>query len=167
MRFHFGWKSHFGVQSALYLCSHKLRRNETQSGMDFIWISYRSFWPKWNFKPAWDFHVNIIYPKQNEKAQARWMLCLIPMYVWNSCRYGFHIGNFDKKWNSFRVIKYYVNTTGNEMPTHVHQNIRSFWNAAEMKLHVNKTCFQAGLKSQTGMSSFRLSCERTHRFRHF
>ena len=36
MRFHFGWKSHFGVQSALYLCSHELRRNETQNGTDFI-----------------------------------------------------------------------------------------------------------------------------------
>ena len=36
MRFHFGWKSHFGVQSALYLCSHELRWNETQNGMDFI-----------------------------------------------------------------------------------------------------------------------------------
>ena len=53
------------------------------------------------------------------------------------------------------------NTTRNEMPTHVHQNIRSFWNAAEMKLHVNRTCFHAGLKCQTGMSSFRLSCQRT------
>ena len=31
-----------------------------------VWISYRSFWPKWNFKPAWDFHVNIIYPKRNK-----------------------------------------------------------------------------------------------------
>ena len=30
-----------------------------------------------------------------------------------------------------------------------------------MKLHVNRTCFHAGLKSQTGVSSFRLSCERT------
>ena len=36
MRFHLGWKSHFGVQSALYLCSHELKRNETQTGMDFI-----------------------------------------------------------------------------------------------------------------------------------
>ena len=36
MRFHSGWKSHFGVQSALYLRSHELRRNETQTGMDFI-----------------------------------------------------------------------------------------------------------------------------------
>ena len=36
MRFHFGWESHFGVQSALYLCSHELKRNETQNGMDFI-----------------------------------------------------------------------------------------------------------------------------------
>ena len=47
------------------------------------------------------------------------------------------------------------------MPTRVHQNIGSFWNAAEMKLHVNRTCFYTGLKSQTGMSSFRLSCEHT------
>ena len=78
-------------------------------------------------------------------------------------RYGFHIGHFDRNEISFRVIKYHVNTTRNEMPTYVHQNIGSFWNAAEMKLHVNRTCFHAGLKSQTGMSSFRLSCERTLR----
>ena len=36
MRFHFGWKSHFGVQSTLFLCSRELRRNETQKDMDFI-----------------------------------------------------------------------------------------------------------------------------------
>ena len=36
MRFHFGWESHFGVQSALYLCSHELSWNETQNEMDFI-----------------------------------------------------------------------------------------------------------------------------------
>ena len=34
-------------------------------------------------------------------------------------------------------------------------------NAAQMKLHVNRTCFDDGLKSQTGISSFCLSCERT------
>ena len=77
------------------------------------------------------------------------------------CGYGFHVGHFDRNEISFRVIEYHVNTTWNEMPTHVHQTIGSFWNAAEMKLHVNRTCFHAGLKSQTGMSSFRLSCERT------
>ena len=38
----------------------------------------------------------------------------------------------------------------------VHQNIGSFWNAAETKLHVNRTYFHAGLKSQSGMSSCRL-----------
>ena len=38
MRFHLGWKSHFGVQSALFLHSHELRRNETQNGMDFILV---------------------------------------------------------------------------------------------------------------------------------
>ena len=40
--------------------------------------------------------------------------------------YGFHISHFDRNEISFRVIKYYVNTTRNEMPTHVHQNIGSF-----------------------------------------
>ena len=57
--------------------------------------------------------------------------------------------------------KYHVNTTRNEMPTQVHQNIVSLWNVAEMKLHVNRTCFHADLKSQTGMSSFHFSCECT------
>ena len=37
-RFHFDWKSHFCVQSAHYLCSHELKRNKTQNGMDFISI---------------------------------------------------------------------------------------------------------------------------------
>ena len=31
-----------------------------------VWILYRSFWPKWNLKLAWGFHVNIICPKRNE-----------------------------------------------------------------------------------------------------
>ena len=46
------------------------------------------------------------------------------------------------------------------MLTHVHQNNGSFWNAAEMKPHVNRTCFHTGLKSQTDINSFRFSCER-------
>ena len=50
------------------------------------------------------------------------------------------------------------------MPTYVHQNIGLFSNAAEMKRHVNRTCLLTGFKSQTGMSSFRLSCERTLSF---
>ena len=47
------------------------------------------------------------------------------------------------------------------MLTHVHQNIGSFLNAAKMKRHVKKTYFHVGLKSQTGTSSFHLSCECT------
>ena len=38
MIFHFGWKSHFGIQSALYLRLNELRQNETQTGMDFIFV---------------------------------------------------------------------------------------------------------------------------------
>ena len=41
------------------------------------------------------------------------------------------------------------------------KNIGSFRNTAEMKRHVNRSCFYAGLKSQAGMSSFHPSYERT------
>ena len=110
MRFHFGSKSHFGVRSALYLCSHDLRWNETENSMDFIsviltemkfqtsrfscehnlpkikwisidlldvvfnahvclklmqvWISYWSFWQKWNFSSV-DKISSKHYPKRN------------------------------------------------------------------------------------------------------
>ena len=79
----------------------------------------------------------------------------------SQCRYGFLISHFDRNEISFCVIKYHVNTTWNEMPTHVHQNIGLLWSAAKMKLYVKRTYFHTGLKSQTGMSSFRLLCERT------
>ena len=36
MRCHFGWKFHFDIHSALYLCSHELRRNKIPVAMDFI-----------------------------------------------------------------------------------------------------------------------------------
>ena len=64
-----------------------------------VWISYRSFWPKWNFKLAWDFHVNIIYPKRNEQAQTRWMLRLMRMCVWDSVRVWISYRSFWQKWN--------------------------------------------------------------------
>ena len=58
-----------------------------------IWISNQSFWPKWNCKLAWDFHVNKIYPKRNELAQAIWILSLTRTYARNSLRVLFHCGH--------------------------------------------------------------------------
>ena len=138
MRFYFGWKSHFSVQSTLYLCSHELKQNKTQNGMDL----YRSFWPKWNFKPAWGFHVNIIYPKRNEWVQARWMLRLMHMCAWNlmrvwtSYRSFWHKSNFisgDKisckhypKWNAYRCpSKYRVVLKCSRNETSCEQNLFS------------------------------------------
>ena len=204
MRFHFGWKSHFGVQSALYLCSHELRWNETQNGMDFIsviltemkfqagmrfscehdlpemkWISVDSLDVAFNahvrlkLSAGMNFILVILtqikfktgmgFSCEHDLPETKWISAdsldvAFDVHV-NLKLNGFHIGHFDKNEISFRVIKYHVNTTRNEMLTHVHQNIGSFWNAAEMKLHVNRTCFHAGLKSQTGMSSFRSSCD--------
>ena len=64
-----------------------------------VWILYRSFRPKWNFKLAWDFHVNIIYPKRNGQAQIRWMLRLMHMCVWNSMRVWISYWSFWEKRN--------------------------------------------------------------------
>ena len=94
---------------------------------------------------------------------------------WNSNRYGFHIRHLDRNeisnWHAIFMWTKWISVNSLDMmsmcvwnslrsfwqkwnlPRHVHQNIRSFWNAAEMKRHVSRTCFHAGLKSQTGMSS--------------
>ena len=40
------------------------------------------------------------------------------------------------KWNAYTCPSKYQG-----VPTHVHQNIRAFWNSAETKIHVNRTCF--------------------------
>ena len=153
MRFRFGQKSHFSFQSALYLFSHKLRRSETQTGMEF--------WSKWNFKPEIFMWTKFT---RSETNQSR-LLRLMNMCVWRSLRVLFHWDHFDRNEFLFRVIKFHVNSNRNEMPTHVHQNIGSFWNAAVVKRNVNRTCFHAGLKSQTGRSSFSLSYKRGLSFR--
>ena len=44
----------------LFTCVHM---NWDEMKLKTVWISHRLFWPKWNFKPAWDFHVNISYSK--------------------------------------------------------------------------------------------------------
>ena len=58
------------------------------------------------------------------------------------------------------MIKYHADTTWNGTATHAHINIKWFWDAAEMKHHVNRTCFHAGLKSQTGQGCFVLKINR-------
>ena len=50
-------------------------------------------------KPAWDFHVNKIYPKQNAEAQTRWKLRLRRMCIWNSLRVWISYRSFWQKWN--------------------------------------------------------------------
>ena len=126
----------------------------------FIWIEV-----KWNSK-WYGFHIGHFDQNENSLPGTKWISADLLDVALNAhvhitqCRYGFHIGHFETQ-SSYCVIKYHVNTNGNGMPAHVHQNIRSFWNAAEMKFHVNRTCFHACLKFQTGISWFCLSCERT------
>ena len=157
MRFHFDWKSDFGVQSALYLWSHEFRRNKTQTSMDFISVILTEM----------KFQTDIRFSCEHNLPEAKWVSADSFDIAFNAHeRLKLIAGvislcHSDRYVVSFRVVKYHLNTTQNEMPTHVHQNIGSFWNAAEMKRHVNRTCFHAGFKSQTGMSSFRPSRQRT------
>ena len=51
------------VFSQLFTCAHM---NWGKMKLKLVWISCSSFWPKWNFRPAWNLHVNRIYPKWNE-----------------------------------------------------------------------------------------------------
>ena len=135
----------------LYLCSHELRRNETRNSMDFRSVILTEM----------KFQTGMRFSCEHNLPETKWISAdSLNVAFETQCGYGFYIGHFDRNEISFLAIKYHVNTTRNK----IHQNIRSFWNAAKMKLeYVNRTCFHAGLKSQTGMSSFRLSYERTLR----
>ena len=62
-------------------------------------MNSKRYGPKWNLKPAWSFHVNIILPKRNEYAQTRWMLRLMRMCVWNSMRVWISYRSLWQKWN--------------------------------------------------------------------
>ena len=151
------WKSHFGAQSALYLCSYELRRNEARTGMDFTSVIFGQ-----NELSNW--HEILMSKKitRSEMNKRRFcvLLRLMRMCVKSALRALFHFGHFDRK-KSFQVIIYHGNTTQNKMPKHFHQKIGSFRNTAEMKRHRNRTSFQTGLKSHTGLSSSRLSYKRT------
>ena len=158
MRFHFGWKYSIWC-SVSSLLVFTWMQYETQTGMDFISVILTEM----------KFQTDMRFSCEQNLPEAKWIssasldiayACAFETH----CGHRFHIGRFDRNKISFRVIKYHVNTTRNETPTHVRLYIGSFWNAAEMKSHVKRTCFHAGLKSQTGMSSFRLSCERTLRY---
>ena len=123
------------VFSQLITCVHM---NWGQMKLKTVRVSYRSFSPKWNFKLAWDFHVSADSLDVAFNAHVRLKLK----------------AGMDFISTTLTEIKfhYYANPTWNGMPTHVQRNIGSLWNATEMKLHVNRTCFHAGLKSQTSMS---------------
>ena len=82
--------------------------NSKRYGFHIFW-----FWPKRNFKPAWDFPVNVIYPKRSESAQTRWTVRL----KLNAGIDFISVILTEMKF-SFRVIKYRVNTTRNEIPTY-------------------------------------------------
>ena len=145
------------------------RRNELKRVWDFISVEYLTLvfpqlvftWieAKWNSN---QYGFQIRHFDRNEisnryeifmwtkftrsemnKRKTRWILRLTRMCVWNSLPVLFHCGHFDRNEIWFQVKKYHVDTTRSETPAHVHQNIKSFWNAAEMKRHVNRTRFHA------------------------
>ena len=131
MRFHFGWKSHFGVQSALYLCSHELRRNEPQNGMD---VSNSD-----SLDVAFNMHGRL---KLNAGIHFISVILTEMNFISGdkiSCKHY-------PKWNAYTCpSKYQVVLKFSQNEISCEQNLFSRW----------------FVKSQNGMSSFCLSCERT------
>ena len=154
MRFHFVWKSYFSVLSSLYLCSHELRWNETQNGMDFISVILTEM----------KFQTGMRFSCEQNLPEMKWISTESLDGAFNA-----HVRlKLIAGMNFILVILTEMNFILSDKISckhypkwNVHQNIGSFWNTAEMKLHVNRTYFHASLKFQTGMSSFHLSCERT------
>ena len=127
MRFHLGWKSHLGIESALYLCSLELSRNETQNRMDFTSVILTEI----------KFKTSMRFSCENEMDKRRLLDVAfnadVSLKLNTSTDF---ILVILREEISFRAIKYHVYTTRNEMSAHVHQNIGLFWNAAscEQKL---------------------------------
>ena len=159
MRFYFGWKSHFGVQSALYLCSQELSRNETQNGMDFILVILTEI----KFKNGMRFSC------EHNLSETEWIsadpldVALMRMCIWNSMRVWISYRSFWQKWNFISgdkiLCKRYPKKNAYTCPWKFRVVLKYSWNETSCEENLS----HAGLKSQTGMCSFRLSCERTLR----
>ena len=149
-RFHFGWKSHFGVQSALYLCSHELRRNETQNGMDFISVILTEM----KFQTGMRFSCEQNFP------ETKWIsadsldiafnahVCLKLILGMNFISAILTEMNFISGEKIF--CKHYPKWNVYTCPSKYRVDLK----CSQMKLHLNRTCFHAGLKSQTCISSY-------------
>ena len=91
----FRLKSHFSVKSALYLCSHELRRNETQNGMDFISVILTEM----KFQTGMRFSCEHNLPETKWISADSWMLHLMRMCIWNSMQVWISYRSFWQKWN--------------------------------------------------------------------
>ena len=95
MRLHFGWKSHFGVNSAIYLCSHKLRRTETQDRMDFISVILTEM----------KFQTNMRFSCEHNLRETKWInadsldVAFNAHVPWNQMRLWIKCRSFWQKWN--------------------------------------------------------------------
>ena len=92
------------------------------------WISYWSFWPKWNFKPAWDSHVNKF--TRSEISVDSLILCLLRvLFLWHN--WNFISGDEIKycmKWNAcVSPSKYRVVLKCSRNGTSSEQNFFSRW----------------------------------------
>ena len=129
-----------------------------------VWISYRSFSPKWSFKPAWDFHVKKL-PK------AKWISADsldIAINAHVRLKLIASVISLRSFWQKKKFIladkisyKHYPKWNAYACPSKYWKKYWVKWNSAKMKFRVNRACFHSSLKSQAGMSSFHLLCECT------
>ena len=110
MKFHFCWTSHFGVQSALYLCSDELRSNETQTGMDFISVNLTRMKFQTGMRYSCEQNLDFLFNVQVISSQCYFIAVIL-------AEMKFYFGD---------EALCHVNTTQNKMPACVHKNIGLF-----------------------------------------
>ena len=143
----------FGVQSVFYLCSHKLRQNENQTGMVFM----LDILTEMKFQTGEIFITTKFTQSKINKHK------LFGYCIYNACAFETHCSHFARNEISFRVIKYQVKTTWDKMHTDI---ILLDGFEIQPKWKVSRTCFPAGWKSEIGMSSFSFSEPILHMFLH-
>ena len=107
----------FRFWSAFYLCSHELRRNESQTGMDFISVMKSQtgmrFSLEQNLPESKWISADSLVTAFNAHVRLKLIAGVISLRsFWQNDR--------SEITHAIRLIKYHVNTSRNEMPTHVH-----------------------------------------------
>ena len=142
-------------QSALYLCSHELRRNEPQNGMHFM----SAILTEMKFQTGMRFSCEHNLPETKWISADSLDVAFNAHVHWNSMQVWISYRSFWQKWNFILgdkiSCKHYPKWNAYTCPSKYRVVLK--FSRIEISCEQVLFFFYVGLKSQTGMSSFRKS----------